>query len=282
MAGKGLLWSSWRIILKIIRNYSITNLYCNAHYYRYNERLKNSPGNRRRMVGGMIKAFLIDLFDTLVHIDEELYGGWRFEMAGRLKVPEKELLDFWWSRTSDRFLGRIKSTADMLHLVAAHFGTAYDDETVAYCERRELEELYRHSHLYPGTREVLAEIKKSGYLTALVSNASYNGAPLLSHLGLTELFDESVISCLVGMAKPEEGIYRLALTRLGVNPSEAMFIGDGACQELDGAHALGICTVRIVQTPQTELFGKSSKYHHTVASLSESLALARELDGRGA
>jgi len=43
---------------------------------------------------------------------------------------------------------------------------------------------------------------------------------------LDEFFDDVVISARVGMRKPEERIFQLALGRLGLSPGECVFVDD--------------------------------------------------------
>jgi len=225
----------------------------------------------------MIKAFLIDLFDTLVYLDERLLINWREEMACSLNIEPGEFKDYWRSLSGDRFTGKISSTEQMLDLIASHFGVSLGEEKRDYLSRLELERLIESAHLYPDTSRTLLEMRSLGYRTALVSNASYNTMPLLEHLNLTPLLDVRIISCQAGVAKPDPVIYGMALSRLGLQKEECLFIGDGACQELDGAHESGIKAVRIVQEPQTSLFGNSSWCDFTIHSLYEVLSLAEEV-----
>ncbi len=50
-------------------------------------------------------------------------------------------------------------------------------------------------------------------------------------------------SCEIGVMKPDVRSYRWVLDRLGVDPSEAIFVGNGSSGELDGARAVGFATV---------------------------------------
>jgi len=68
--------------------------------------------------------------------------------------------------------------------------------------------------------------------------------PLADKSELKGLFDVFVSSSECGMRKPEKGIYRLVLERLGVAPAEAVFLDDLGLN-LKAARELGIITVRV-------------------------------------
>ena len=53
-------------------------------------------------------------------------------------------------------------------------------------------------------------------------------------------FDASVFSFDIGAAKPDPGIYLEATRRLRVEPGNAVFVGDGADDELVGAERAGL------------------------------------------
>ena len=46
--------------------------------------------------------------------------------------------------------------------------------------------------------------------------------------------------------KPEREIYDICLDRLGVQPSDALYVGDGGSSELQGAQDVGLTTVMMV------------------------------------
>jgi putative hydrolase of the HAD superfamily len=54
------------------------------------------------------------------------------------------------------------------------------------------------------------------------------------------------------LRKPDPRIYRLALDQLGVEPEQAVFVGDGANDELAGAERVGMTAVG-VDSPGGEL-----------------------------
>jgi putative hydrolase of the HAD superfamily len=67
------------------------------------------------------------------------------------------------------------------------------------------------------------------------------------------------------MRKPDPRIYRLACEELGVEPEEAMFVGDGANDELAGAERVGMRSVLIHrdgEAPSWTRRGLARPAHH--------------------
>jgi len=100
----------------------------------------------------------------------------------------------------------------------------------------------------PRMVEAVRQVRRGGVLTGLVSN-SWSTAHYDRGL-LAELFDVSVISAEVGLHKPQPEIYLLAARRLGVEPSECIFVDD-LRENCDGAEAVGMTAVRHRNPPDT-------------------------------
>lgn len=71
---------------------------------------------------------------------------------------------------------------------------------------------------------VLRRAKAAGLRTALLSNAEGPGPDPDSPFGA--LFDTMVLSGEVGIAKPDERVYRLTADRLGLAPGQCVFVDD--------------------------------------------------------
>jgi putative hydrolase of the HAD superfamily len=72
--------------------------------------------------------------------------------------------------------------------------------------------------------DAVRRIREGGVGTALLSNSW--GIDYYPHDLLAELFDEVVISGQVGLRKPDEEIYHLAVDGLGVPAPECVFVDD--------------------------------------------------------
>ncbi|MDX2775794.1 HAD-IA family hydrolase [Streptomyces caniscabiei] len=86
--------------------------------------------------------------------------------------------------------------------------------------------------------------------TALLSNApSALLRGILAENDLERLFDQIVISSEVGYAKPDPGIFTIALDRLGVRPRDTVFIDDNSTHT-SVAETLGIRGIQFLSVSQ--------------------------------
>lgn len=100
------------------------------------------------------------------------------------------------------------------------------------------------------TLQLAKELAKScRYLMATINNESKElNSFRIQNFGLREIFSLFVSSCFVGLRKPEEGIYRLALDITQRAPEECCFIDDRPLN-LDTAARLGM---RVIHMENTE------------------------------
>jgi epoxide hydrolase-like predicted phosphatase len=90
--------------------------------------------------------------------------------------------------------------------------------------------------------EAIRRLRAAGLrVGALTNNWQAEGE---STAPLRELFDRFIESSVVGLRKPDPRIYHLACERLGVMPSEAVFLDDIG-RNLKAARALGIETIKV-------------------------------------
>jgi putative hydrolase of the HAD superfamily len=88
--------------------------------------------------------------------------------------------------------------------------------------------------------DLIRALRDKGLRTGLLSNSwGTDGYP---RQDFAELFDAVVISCEVGMRKPEPRIFYHAARLLGVRPAECLFIDDVQAN-VDGAIACGMTAV---------------------------------------
>lgn len=97
---------------------------------------------------------------------------------------------------------------------------------------------------YPHVHLALHQLMRRQLKLAVVSDAPREPAWMrLVYLGLHHVFDEVITFEDTGVRKPDAAPFRMALTRLGVRPEEALMVGDWPERDVAGANALGIHTV---------------------------------------
>ena len=89
-----------------------------------------------------------------------------------------------------------------------------------------------------------AAFRRAGGRTAFLSNSGPEVmARLRGRRPLEALFDAVVISCEVGVSKPDPRIYQRCLDRLGLRAPETLFVDDRA-DNIEGAARVGLRTLR--------------------------------------
>lgn len=125
-----------------------------------------------------------------------------------------------------------------------------------------------HLQVYPDVEPTLSQLRAKGLKLAIVSNGFKKDLEhVLGKLGLKKCFDivVSIDSC--NSAKPDKEIFLYALNKLGVQPSEALFIGDSVETDYEGALKVGIKPFIIDRE------GKIPSKYNKITSLNELLAI---------
>ena len=111
--------------------------------------------------------------------------------------------------------------------------------------------------LRPRMVEVLKVIKEQHKVACITNNVKAGEGPGMSRSAskaakiseVMSLFDLVVESSIEGIRKPNPEIYTLTCERLGVNPSESLFIDDLGIN-LKPARALGMQTIKVLNEAQ--------------------------------
>jgi epoxide hydrolase-like predicted phosphatase len=153
----------------------------------------------------VIKAIIFDFFGVICS-DEY----WQFVKA------DKNDTDGQFNKLSnDLNLGNI-SWDDFVDEVARDTGQ----------EEEQVRKMYGSQKINPDMVRLIGTLRKK-YKTALLTNANKEQLhQIIQGIGLEKVFNEIVVSSDVGMVKPDERIFKLTLSKLQVDPQEAVFIDD--------------------------------------------------------
>jgi|ERR1051326_3196217 putative hydrolase of the HAD superfamily len=99
--------------------------------------------------------------------------------------------------------------------------------------------------LFPDALPALIEARGEGLKIAIISNWDVRLRRLLEGMGVISLFDAVLISTEVGVEKPDPRIFQFACEQLGVQPGEALHVGDNLREDVEGARAAGVAAILI-------------------------------------
>jgi HAD superfamily hydrolase (TIGR01509 family) len=95
---------------------------------------------------------------------------------------------------------------------------------------------------------LLESLRSRGVKTGVVANAWPDPPRIVraqaEELGLAAYLDVFVLAQEVGVRKPDPAIFMRALDELGVEPENAMFVGDSLPVDVQGAANVGMTTVQ--------------------------------------
>ena len=111
--------------------------------------------------------------------------------------------------------------------------------------------MFSLSQPHPDTLQLTKDLSHScKYLMSTINNESKElNLHRIQTFGLREIFSLFVSSCFVGLRKPEDGIYRLALEITQRPPEESCFIDDRPLN-LDSAARLGMHVIQMQNAEQ--------------------------------
>ena len=97
--------------------------------------------------------------------------------------------------------------------------------------------------LVEGAPEILVRFKKKGLKIGLISNtifpAHFHRAEM-NRFGILKFFDFTLFSSEFKVRKPHTGIFLRALELAGMQPEEAVFVGDRLVEDVGGPQSVGI------------------------------------------
>ncbi|MBB5159530.1 HAD family hydrolase [Saccharopolyspora phatthalungensis] len=99
--------------------------------------------------------------------------------------------------------------------------------------------------LYDDVVEVLSELRRRNVAVAVCSNWYWDLDAVIDQVGLTDLVDVAVTSARAGARKPHSLIFHRTLQLCGLQPAEALFVGDSWQADVIGPLAAGIRAVHL-------------------------------------
>src|SRR4029079_11090856 len=208
------------------------------------------PGRQHEDLGAaaeadeeVTRAVFFDLWNTIARWPHAEWAEVRPRVAERLGMSPEEFDERWYGE-----LAHQRETGPIADVLAQ-----FDLSREAAEDVLELRGAVTRQGLVPvpGAAETIGALRERGLKTGLITVCSEDVPRLWAETPFHGLFDAEVFSSSVGLRKPDPRIYQLALDELGVEAGEAVFVGDGANDELGGAERVGM-TVVMLERPGEE------------------------------
>lgn len=199
----------------------------------------------------MYRAVVFDLWMTLVTPPEQAFEVFRRAWSEKLGVGTQRLDEIWLDADGYR-----RRETGSIRAAIAEVGERLNVEVDVEATLASRLDFMREV-LVPdaGVVATLTELRERGVATALVTNSTEDVALVWDETSFSGLFDATVISATAGYMKPDPEIYELVLAELAVPAAEALFVGDGANDELEGARRAGMTPVLVRHDGDAPLWG---------------------------
>lgn len=182
-----------------------------------------------------IKAIIFDLGGVLLRTED---FSVRERLAARLSMDRRELEELIFGGDSGDKAQRGEITVEQ------HWENLRDQMSYTPQELKlVVDEFFSADRLDNNLVEYVRQLHKK-YKTALLSNAWDDLRQVIAERWhFEDAFDMMIISAEVGVAKPDQRIFRLTLDRLGVAAEESIFVDDFQ-RNVEAAQSAGIKAIR--------------------------------------
>jgi FMN phosphatase YigB (HAD superfamily) len=171
------------------------------------------------------------------------------------------------------------------HPVALFFDLG-DTIMIEESEIKDAGQTTTQADLIPGMAKALRTFKAWGYPLALVAD-SRPRTPInvLKQHDLLDLFDYLAISEVIGISKPDPGIFCAALDALSIAPSDycrVAMVGNNLERDIVGANRLGLISVHFCWNDRrrSQPLTEEENPRYTVASVSQLVSLIERLTSK--
>lgn len=187
-----------------------------------------------------MRAVVFDLFETLIDYDEQKSLDFSAAAADLLARDREEFHAVWRAGRAARDSGPFLDYLASIGVVG--------EPAEKLVELRRASSFGLLAEPRPGVLETIAELRRRGLRVGLITVCSEDVVDIWEQTPFAGVFDSVVYSCSCGYRKPDPRIYELSLRELGLEAGDAIFVGDGANDELAGAEAVGMRAVQIGST----------------------------------
>ncbi len=201
----------------------------------------------------MIKVVCFDFFNTLAFFDpprEDVYASIACEMG--IKVDRESIAsalpdaDNYWRKENFKSPIRQREEEDKISAYIEYGTRILKNAKTPVTPQQVLTVLGKAFSVgfkfisFEDAIPALKRVKAKNLKAGLISNVGQEIDSYCDELGFSPFLDFKVTSFEVGYDKPRPEIFKLALERAKVDPSEAIFVGDQYEQDVVGARGVGM------------------------------------------
>jgi len=229
-----------------------------------------------------VNTVLFDLDDTL-HDDSRAYrtaARMAADDVARAHGIASDVLAHAYDREVARFWGNLTAAQLSVGIDESRTQMWYYALRVAGIDDRALAKTTaaaysRHRagvlELAPGALALVETLRARGCKLGIVTNGfAATHHEKIARLGLTDRVDAVFLADEMGMVKPDPGVFRHAMTRLGSTPDRTAMVGDRYDRDIAGALPLGLFTV-LIDVHATPIPPGAPPPDATVASIADVL-----------
>lgn len=196
-----------------------------------------------------IKAVIFDLDNTIGNRDAYAYSLFKHILVHSIEDIETNpllleamlqdllLWDAYGDSKKDEIFSKFEKKYKTRILFPEEVGTYWDNNLGNYYVN------------YEGVYELFDYLKPKYKLGLITNGPSFGQRLKINNSNLKAYFDCICISEEIRSAKPDRTIFNTCLDKLGVNPEEAIFIGDSFSIDIKGAIDAGMRAIWVRQDP---------------------------------
>lgn len=220
------------------------------------------------------RLYIFDLYHTLITLESSgIRGPSTAQRLGiDLQLWQREImLNSHW-----RLKGEEKDPFLIMKKLLREMAPQIKDEKIREVSKIRQQRFHQALIDVPeSTVDILRAIRQGNKEMVLLSNADAGENTGWQQSPLAPFFRKALFSCDISFMKPERESYLLALEAGNAFLEEAVFIGDGSCEELSGAKAIGLDVImtqeHTAHLKQEELKRRSQSADFIIYSLQELL-----------
>lgn len=212
----------------------------------------------------MIKAVIFDLWETLAYRKRHLIHS--LDELFKLPLGAKSLHKIEHAMMTKKFKSK---KAAYIHICKEFKIEPSDTQHKKFEKLLTQVDAHNNIVIFDDVKPALRLLKCKGYKICLISNTTNFGMGFLKAKGLERYFEVEIRSYGAKMLKPDPKIFKLALKKLKVRPSEAVMVGDTYQDDVLVAKKVGMNAIWLLRKKHNSYSSTNFDYRYKIKKLDE-------------